>query len=203
VLHHLAALLAPPLCGVCGEPCGARRAVCKGCERAIAAAPPCPLLIPGVDRGWAAARYDGASRRLVAALKFGHRLALARVAACAIAARAPDDESLGVLVPVPADPVRNRLRGFDPAATIGVELAAALELDLTTCLLRRHGPRQVGRSRNDRLGAGLMVALTESPPRIALLVDDVTTTGATLAACAAALRQAGSERVLAATFARA
>ena len=45
--------------------------------------------------------------------------------------------------------------------------------------------------------------LTNAPPVTAVLVDDVTTTGATLAACARALRSGGAEKVLAVAFAQA
>jgi predicted amidophosphoribosyltransferase len=202
VLHRLAALLAPPLCGVCGDPCGSRHVVCGRCGAAIAAAPAVPLLVPGVDRGWAAARYDGVPRRLVGTLKFGGRLPLAGVAAGAMAAAAPEDEPLGRLVPVPADPLRHRWRGFDTAEAIAIALSRELGLPASACLERRHGPRQVGRSRHQRL-AGPRVFPAARSPKLALLVDDVVTTGATLTACAAALRAAGAERVLAVAFARA
>jgi predicted amidophosphoribosyltransferase len=169
---------------------------------AIAAAPSQCFLIPGADGAWAAAPYDGIPRRLIAALKFGKRFALARVAAEAMASAIPADLEPGPLVPVPPDPLRHRWRGFDPATAIAEELAGALELPLPHCLVRAHSRRQVGRSRAERL-AGPSVQAAADVPAEATLVDDVATTGATLAACAAALRAAGAERVLALAFARA
>ena len=195
-------LIAPPLCGVCGEPCGSLEPACGRCLGALAAAPAVPVAVAGVDRAWAATAYEGTARRLVTSLKFGGRLALAGVAAQAIAAAVGGDALCGALVPVAPDPLRHRLRGFDPAEAITRALAREVQLPLRACLARSHGPRQVGRSRSGRL-AGPAVRAAIAPPPEAVLVDDVITTGATLSACARALREAGSQRVLAVAFARA
>jgi len=60
----------------------------------------------------------------------------------------------------------------------------------------------VGRRRGERLGRPPQVHVRGEAPRSVLLVDDVQTTGATLSACARALREAGSIRVCAITFTR-
>jgi len=204
VLRGLAALIAPPLCAVCGESCEASETVCDACGGQIAAHSPLLLTIPGAEAGWAAVPYSDAPRRLVTALKFGKRLGLAAVAAEAMAAAAPAEAiAIGALVPVPADPWRRRIRGFDPAREIAGALSRRLELPLSPCLIRRHGPRQTGRPRVERLASLPRVEVVDPVPPTAILIDDVVTTGATLAACAGALRQAGSERVLALAFARA
>jgi predicted amidophosphoribosyltransferase len=107
------------------------------------------------------------------------------------------------VVPVPASPLRIRRRGFDPAELIAAALARELGLVLAPCLRRRHGPRQGGRPRAARLEAPPRVRAMAPVPRRALIVDDVLTTGATVGACAAALRSAGCAEVEAAVFARA
>jgi len=164
----------------------------------MAASPGGPVAVPGVDHAWAATAYEGAPRRLVAALKFGRRLALAEVAAEAIAASLPGDWPEATLVPVPADPLRHRLRGFDAAH----EIARGLGPPVLPVLARAPGRRQVGRPRSERLVGPVVRAIGEVPSR-AVLVDDVITTGSTLAACAAALRAGGSQEILALAFARA
>jgi predicted amidophosphoribosyltransferase len=109
-----------------------------------------------------------------------------------------------VLVPVPAQPARRRRRGFDPAAALCAALAPRLELPVSTCLVRRdRGRPQVGATRAVRRRRGrLLVELRAPPPAAALLIDDVHTTGATLEACARALRAGGCEEVVAVTYAR-
>lgn len=204
MLRALAALIAPPRCGVCARDCRPGEPVCARCSAQLGGDLPLSLMVPGIDHAWAASRYEGTERHLIAALKFGKRLALADVAAKAIAVALPPDALAGAtLVPVPADPWRRRVRGFDPATEIATALARRLELPLSYCLNRRHAPRQTGRRRAERLASAPLVRALGDPPRRPVLLDDVATTGATLAACAAALRAAGAKEVLAIAFAQA
>lgn len=198
----LVSLIAPPRCGTCGSRCAADAALCGRCEIALGRARPDASPIQGLDAAWSAAPYEGTARELVAALKFRRRLPLARRAAEAIASRAPPEHLRGTLVPVPPDPWRARARGLDPAEEIALALAAISGLPLAACLARAPGPRQVGRPRAERLANPPRIRLRGPAPRQAVLVDDVLTTGATLAGCAQALCAAGSERVVALTFAR-
>jgi predicted amidophosphoribosyltransferase len=163
---------------------------------------PHPGAPPGLDLLVAAGAFAGEAREIVHGLKFRRLLGLAERAAEAID-RAGGELLDGTVVPVPASPLRWRWRGFDPAEEIALALARRRGLTLSRCLRRRHGPRQVGRSRRERVGDPPEVQLRGRAPRNALLVDDVCTTGATLAACAASLRTGGCERVVAAVVARA
>jgi predicted amidophosphoribosyltransferase len=102
---------------------------------------------------------------------------------------------------VPADPLRRAWRGFDPAELFATELHSRLGLPHSRCLRRRHGARQVGRSRGERLMSAPRVRVVGPAPQRAVLVDDVVTTGATLAASARALRAGGTSHVNALAFA--
>jgi predicted amidophosphoribosyltransferase len=110
---------------------------------------------------------------------------------------------LGV-VAVPAHVGRRRRRGFDPAALLAEAVAVRMGLPLVPCLRRRdRGRRQVGAGRRLRRSAGRFAAeAIRPPPRAVLLVDDVHTTGATLDACARALKSAGAQWVGAVTYVR-
>jgi predicted amidophosphoribosyltransferase len=149
-----------------------------------------------------AARYEGVARDLVAALKFAKRVPVATVLAGAIAAALQGDPGAEAVVAVPPAPARRRRRGFDAAELIAAALGAQLGLPVPALLRRANGPRQVGRRRADRLASPPRVEAV-APPAAVLLVDDVLTTGATLAACATALGRAGASEVSAAVFARA
>ena len=193
-------LVAPPRCAVCTRPGDPERPLCRRCDAELEAAPPQAAFVPGVDHALAAAPYAGVARGLVGALKFRRLLPLADRAAEAMLAGfggVPE----GALVPVPAAPLRRRVRGFDPAEEIAIALARRGGLGPAPCLRRRQGPRQVGRPRAERLADPPRVMLRAAPPTEVVLVDDVITTGATLAACAEALREGGSERIVALAFA--
>lgn len=204
LVRQLAAAVAPPRCGCCGAPCEPKVVLCGRCRAELARARPLVESGPGdLTLAVAASRFEGVARELAHGLKFGRRLALARVAAEAILRACPSEELRATVVPVPAAPWRWRWRGFDPAEEIALALATLGCLPYRASLRRAHGPRQVGRQRRARLADPPRVRAVWPAPTRVLLVDDVHTTGATLSACASALRGAGCERVVALTLARA
>lgn len=202
MLAELLALIAPPRCAICAERCEARARLCARCERGLTHLTPTASSLPGLDATWSAATYGGLGRELVAALKFAGRLGLAENAAAAIAARAPAELLTGTVVPVPPAPLRRRQRGFDAAEAIAVAVASRTGLPYEPCLARSQTTRQVGRPRAQRIADPPRVRVVSPVPDMVVLVDDVMTTGATLGACARALRAGGALGVVALTFAR-
>jgi predicted amidophosphoribosyltransferase len=111
-----------------------------------------------------------------------------------------------VLVPVPLHPARARKRGYNQAALLAAAIARRSGIPLSDCLRRRGAAtvRQVGRGRAERLvgiAGAVELAPRVAPPEYAVLVDDVVTTGATLAEAHRALTCAGARVVGAATVA--
>lgn len=199
----IARLLTPPLCAACSAPCDGRAVVCEACDAQLRGRRPLPGgPVPELDDIWSCARHEGVARDLVGALKFGRLTPVAGLLAERIAATAPAATLDGTLVPVPPAPMRLRRRGFDAAAEISLQLSRRTGRPLSECLRRRGSARQVGRPRGERIASPPRVRVSRPPPRRAVLVDDVLTTGATLAACAGALRRGGAEWVSAVTFAR-
>ena len=196
-------LLAPSLCWSCGAPAVRDAPLCRDCRRELRFLAPAPMGLHGLEV-WAPVAYEGPARYLVKALKFHGATRIARDMAALIVANAPGSWLASALVPVPIHPARRRARPFNQAALIAAAISTRTGLPLVDCL-RRAGPdrRQVGRGRSARLRgvAGSIEAIGRSPPSV-LLVDDVVTTGATLVACADALRAAGCECIRAIAFAR-
>lgn len=220
---ELTAALAPPSCLACRAPLTGATAghVCVGCRRTLpwlaeprcprcALPAPCGARCPASDasfqRAWAPLAYDGPARALVTALKFHGALPVAQLMAAQIAASAPRELLAdAVLVPVPLHPARRRARGFDQAALIASALAQRTRLPVAACLRRVGRPtRQLGADRTTRRAAAerQQLRVCGPVPERAVLVDDVHTTGATLDACARALRRAGARQVVALTYAR-
>jgi predicted amidophosphoribosyltransferase len=162
---------------------------------------------------FAAYPYEGPARELVQALKFRGAVSAAREMAALIIERVPPGLLEGaVLVPAPAHPSRRRSRGFNQAALLAQEIAAACDLAVADMLIRDRGRApQATLSRSERLllPAGsirvggmrfdqVMAAsqkrlangksLAEFPTKVVLL-DDVVTTGCTLEICASAIRE--------------
>jgi ComF family protein len=223
----LVPMLVPPLCWGCGGVARRREPLCAGCRRLLRRLPPHPVHLCGVPV-WAPVAYSGPARDLVRALKFRGATAVADAMAAQITANAPAElltpeeppappravAALPVaarparpplLVPVPLHPRRLRRRGYNQAALIAAAIAQRAGLGVADCLARTgSAATQVGRGRAERRAgpAGSVEWRSAPAPDRALLVDDVATTGATLAACAAALRAAGAVEVAALVFAR-
>jgi predicted amidophosphoribosyltransferase len=203
VLQTLVTGLVPPVCAACGRACRPDTILCTRCARRLAGAEPLEGTgAPGLDRAWSTAPHEAVARDLVTALKYRRLLPVADLMADRIQWLAPATVLSGTIVPVPTAPLRTALRGFNPAAEIAAALAQRTELPLQTCLIRRGGGRQVGKRRAQRIGHPPLIQARGKVPSSVLLVDDVLTTGATLSACARALRQSGSIRIAAVTFSR-
>lgn len=226
----LGSVLLAPVCACCHEPLThpTRGAVCARCWAGIrpARGPCCELCgdlilswrLPDDDprcprchrarrliaRGRSIGPYEGTLREILQALKYGGRRSLAPPLAAAMrtAGAAVLDGADGV-VPVPLHAWRRWSRGFNQSR----ELAAHLGLPVLEVLRRVRATRtqtdlpEHARHANVR-GA---FALRSPVPAgcVLVLVDDVSTTGATLDACAAVLLAAGASEVRALTAARA
>lgn len=158
-----------------------------------------------------ATRFQGPASSLVRSMKYEgwSRVASALVPPMARTLRGGGFEA-DSLVPVPTTPGRLKERGFNPARRLAEGVGEALGIPVRDALRRpAEAPRQVGlppsqRAANVR-GAFIVEGVasgSQQPPQV-LLVDDVLTTGATVAAAAEALARAGVERVGVLTFARA
>ncbi|MCF6475013.1 ComF family protein [Nonomuraea sp. MG754425] len=216
-------LVLPPACAGCGAK-GA--SCCPRCFAALTARPagrgprPGP---PGLPECWSAASYEGVVRTMIVAYKERGAVALAGVLAEAVtrtvlvavglvAVGPPGEWAAGrfAVVPVPSARRSVRGRGHDPVGRLAVLVADRLRARGLAAEawagLRQAGPvaDQAGLSRAERAanlaGALQVVPAAKGPPaRCALLLDDIVTTGATLAEAARALRAAGVVVPLAAT----
>lgn len=189
-------LLLPPSCGACGR---AGPAPCPRCWRELAPAPPVEP-IPGLDRCRALLRYEGAGRELLARLKYRNsRDALAWLASGMAALAAAPGTSFDVVTWAPTTAARRHGRGFDQAEVLARGVGRRLALPVRALLVRMPGPAQTGLDRRRRTDGPSFRGRAASVPRRVLLVDDVVTTGATLAAAALALRSAGAVTIEAVT----
>jgi len=217
-------VLFPPRCVACGEQ-GAF--LCQACVAAMPRAlpPRCPLCWQPERRGEMCGRcaqgrpafegtrslyvYQGPVREAVHALKYNHLSALARPMGEILAAYLKAEAlPVDLVVPVPLFGRRQRLRGYNQSALLGREVGRLRGLPVAEGGLARRRDtapqaRSVDAEARRRNVAGAFVADRQRVEgRRLLLIDDVMTTGATLDACAQALRQAGAASVWALTFAR-
>jgi ComF family protein len=187
----------PPLCDVLGIPLPFD----TGGRTLSAAAVAHP---PAYNRARAVAHYSGAMRTLVHQLKYADRhdarTLLGRWLAEAGRELLPGTD---MLVPVPLSRWRLIQRQFNQAALLAGELARQTGIPMTPLALKRvRATRsQVGMTRDQRrrnVSGAFQVpqrARAALRGRNVLLIDDVVTTGATVEACARALRRAGAARV--------
>ena len=153
--------------------------------------------------------YEGALRASVLSLKREPRVA-PRLAEMMLATQQRQPISRATLIiPVPLHPERERERGFNQATLLARELArlSRLPLDEYSVARRvhteRHRAGMDARARRESVADAFVVRHPEAiAGQRVLLVDDVFTSGATVSACAAALKDAGANEVFVLTVAR-
>lgn len=191
-----------PRCLTCGHPF-------EGILEGDRACPHCLDLRPAFGRAVCAFRARGPARRIVHRIKYERCPFLADD----LAAAAVEDEVFrrhlagSVLVPVPLHSARRRDRGYNQAERIAGQLASLVAGCRAETLLRKQhetvSQTRLGRQERRKNVAGVFVLADGKSVDRAwryVVIDDVLTTGATLHACALALRKAGAECVDAAAL---
>jgi competence protein ComFC len=168
---------------------------------------------PAFTRHRSCGLYGGTLKEVILLFKYRKYAPLSRpLARFADAVVGPDTglwAGADLLVPVPLHPSRRRDRGFNQARLLARDLARLRGLRvLDGCLVKvRNAPPQAGLRAADRERNVVRAYAVRRPDRVRgrtlVLIDDVTTTGATLRECARVLMEAGAREVRAVTLARA
>ena len=214
LLRGLLDLWLPPACPACeGAPGAGAGGICRACLGSLTSAPAALAPPRGLDALVAGAEFRMPVEGWIRRFKYPRpglagldpkAEAIVRALAREAAARAPGPPP-DLVVPIPLHPRRLRARGFNPACELARAIARPARLRLAPGALARlrDTPSQTGleRAARRRNVRGAFRARGPVPPRI-WLVDDVVTTGSTLAEAARALRRAGARRVVGVCAAR-
>jgi ComF family protein len=195
------------LCSACGPALDVRLDLPGGVPIGMPADIPAPLL----QIEWCAP-FAGPVRSALHELKYASERRLAEPLGAAVARRwARVGIGADVIVPVPVHAERERHRGYDQAALIATVAARHLRLRVHRALERSRATTAQFELGRDQRASNVHGAFRLKPggeharairDRWVLLVDDVITTGATLAGCAAILEASGATAVSAITVAR-
>lgn len=202
-------LTTEPLCEICGDALPTWRRLPPGSPQGSDDAPGgrclrCRRSARVITRGRSIAPYEGVLREILHALKYDRRRSLAACLAALMASRGAEAlRGADAVVPVPLHFFRQHRRGFNQAA----ELARHLGIPVLECLRRTRATvtqTDLPEARRHENVRGAFVLRRRIPPgSVLVVVDDVSTTGATVDACAKVLLEAGAREVRALTAARA
>lgn len=204
-------LVWPRRCEVCGRPCDRpARYVCAACLNRIPFVRPEDGVYEIADAA-SAVRFECETRQMILDYKFNGHLHLRNdfVDWIDAAARARFDlAAVDLVLPVPSTLVHRLDRGFNPSAILSAELARRISRVHPAGAVRRRGrpKRQSGLDEDDRRENVKDTFAVRRPElvrgRTVLAVDDIMTTGSTLAEFRKALKDAGASRVWSVTLAR-
>jgi ComF family protein len=189
--------LVPPLCPRCGRP-QTSGILCPGCASWSA----------NIDGIRSPFRFEGLARQAVHQLKYKNLRSLAGTMAGLLSQYINANPlPIDTLIPVPLHPQRLRERGYNQSSLLTKHLGKCLELPVDETSLVRHrylSPQAKTRSVIERRQNVLQAFSCKGSisDRQILLIDDVSTSGATLDACAAALKSGGARSVWGLVFAR-
>ena len=209
VLDHALSVLLPARCVLCGwQAYGAGYDLCAACEAALPGSSllPTPGRVTGhlsFRRSFAACAYVRPVDAMIQALKYGGQLVFGRVLGELLARRVAAfglDGAVDCVLPVPLHPQRHAERGFNQSAEIARFAARALALPFEERLAVRRSqtPPQVGlppAARQSNVRGAFATAPAPIRGRRIAIVDDVITTGSTVAELARVLCEAGAAAV--------
>ncbi len=155
---------------------------------------------------WVHTLYSGPAQKLLYQLKFGRSRAAAALVADLLDTTVPALPKDTVLSYIPTATGRVRIRGYDQSQLIARMLAKRRGLEVARLLVRRGQTRQTGASRTQRIKQAELhyglASIRSLKGTTVVLIDDISTTGATLEAAARVLKKAGAKQVNAAAFAQ-
>jgi len=176
-------------CSLCGKPLISERERCLPCRNGGKRS---------YDRLWTLFPYTGKYRKLLTAYKFNKNLPLAQLFAEKVMEVKKGEPLLrdAVIVPVPPRPGKTKNSGWDQVEHLIKRLEKKGSVQINRCLKREKSNVQKRLNRTERMEnlKGRIISNGVSP-KIALIIDDVITTGSTMEVCASVLKTQGAEKV--------
>lgn len=205
ILQSILDLLFPQRCPGCNR---VEHGMCRQCLAQLTVYTGSVRAVPGITATSIAYVYHGPLRHAIHQLKYRHRQQVAQdLGELLTPFVLPHAHAVDAVVPVPMHAARRAERGFNQAELIAATVArnahiACINDGLVRVRATGQQAKLNARERQTNMDGAFRWHLASAPPARVLIVDDVLTTGATMSACALALRQAGCREVYGLALAR-